>query len=120
MMKDIRLLAIILSTIPTVWLTSFLFSLLIGTVKFGHIPTYGADHDLHNIVLNSLNVIRLTSGFIGFIVVPAWLLLTIHLIINKVKFSKVELLYHLTALFSLTMFVIFKFVWTSQFLWVND
>lgn len=122
-MKDVQSFARISSVIPTISLTSFLISLLIGILSFGHIPVYGADPDPYSInsnILDFLKVINLFSGLIGFMAVPAWLFLTAHLLINRIKFTQKDLFFHLSAIFSLLFILLFKFVWTSQFYWFFD
>jgi len=119
-MGKIRLFAKIASLISPAWFTSFLISLLIGTLKYGHIPKYGVDGDLHGLITEVFTFIQLVTGFIGFAAVPAWFLLLTHLLINKITFTKREKLLHLVSIVSLIFFFLFKFLWTPQFLWVND
>ena len=122
-MKDVRLFANIASTIPIFWLTSFLISLLVGTLYVGHIPIYGVDRDPYSInsfIFNTFYFINFVITIIGFIAVPAYVLLTAHLLINKIKFTKKELAIHIISLFSLIVLLFFRFLWSSQLDCVYD
>ena len=119
-LKDIRSFAKISSLIPTIWFVSFSLILLIGVLRLGHLPIYSIDKNIDNTFIDILNIISSITFIISFIAVPAWVLLTMHLLINKVRFTKQEIIYHSLAICSIIFFLLFKFVWISQFLWVND
>ena len=122
-MNDIKLYARLSSAFPIIWLVTFFITLLIGTFSFGHIPIYGVDpdpHSLDSLMINSLQIINLISICICFLAVPGWLLLYTHLLINKVKLTRLDIILLVSVLLSLIFFLLFNLVWTSQFLWHND
>ena len=119
-LKDIRSFAKISSFIPTIWFVSFSLILLTGVLRLGHLPIYFIDKNIDNTFIGILNIISSLAFIISFIAVPAWILLIIHLLINKVRFTKLEIIFHSLTICSIILFLLFKFVWISQFLWVND
>lgn len=119
-MKDIRFFTKITALIPAVWAISFLLCIIWGTLHFGHVPVYGHDKLLHGLLFKIIKLISQLSMFIGVFAVPAWALLMIHAIINKIRFSASERFCHLFALGAIVLFFIFKLVLTEQFFWVVD
>jgi len=122
-MKEDRLFARISAIIPITWLFTFLVTLSIGAFQFGHFPVYGKDPDpssFNSVLLDVIHFVNLLSFFISFFALPAWIVLTIHLLINKAKFRKTDMVLHISALISLLFFFVLKYVWTTQFLWHND
>lgn len=111
------------SIILTVWLITFLLGLLIGAFYLGHIPVYGNDGDpssLNLLFLDAIKWMNLFSFFFSFFAFFAWPLLTIHLLINKAPFARTDKALQASALLSIVIFFLFKYLWTDQFLWFND
>ena len=121
--KDVRLFARIASIFPIISSITFLLSLLVAVLYFGHAPAYGVDNDIHginSIPLNILYFINFLSFAVSFITVIAWSLLLMHLFINKIKMSRQELLFHFFSAFSIFVFLISKFGFTTQYEWFYD
>ena len=120
---DIRLFASITSMFPTICLTSFLLSLMIGTIYLGHVPIAHLDGDLYSINLKALTFLYFLNLIItafSFIAVPSWILLITQIWFEKIKITKKEVVFHLIAAFSCMLFLFFKYELTYQFEWFYD
>ena len=121
--EEARLFSKLTSITLMTWAITFILSLSIGTFYIGHIPVYGIDPDPHSLdsfLPDAIQGINLFSFFFSFVAFFAWPLLTIHLLLNKASFSRTEKLLQLSALLSILIFFMFRFIYTDQFAWHFD
>ena len=122
-MKDDQFFARVLSIVPIVWLFSFLLALSIGTMYLGHLPFYGLDQDpysISSIVLTTTTYIVTFCELLGYFIVPVWIFFLIQVLLAKLSLTKRDILIYVIGILGLFMFLLFRFVWTSQFDWVYD
>ncbi len=117
---DNKNIATICSIFPIASFLIFGLILTLGTFHLGHIPNYGQDPDPTNLKIDWLNYFLFIPIFLGLFGTPTWIMLTISLVVNKVKFSKKEIGLYLVSLASLLLLFLFKFQWPNQFMWVFD
>jgi hypothetical protein len=94
--------------------------LVFAILKFGRLPVYGLDPDPYSLSIDWLNFIGLIGILASFFTIPATILLSIHLIINKVKFERSDIIAIIISLSSIGMFFISKHFMSEQFLWIMD
>jgi hypothetical protein len=119
-MKSLKIIHTALGIIPFLWFISFLFILMIGTIKLGYIPEYGDQIDPYALNLHSLSFIHFWLFILSFFAFFLWLTGTV---VIMIFFRKKDSLNNLsTALFitGTAGFFIFKYGLTDYFAWVFD
>jgi len=81
---------------------------------------YGLDPDPYSLSIDWLNLIGLISAIVSFITIPATVLMTIHLTINKVELRRSDIIAIVISLSSVVAFFYFKYYMTDTFLWIMD
>ena len=118
--NESKLVVKVISIGLTVWLTSFVLILTFAFFELGHIPINGIDYPLDSIIFETLRWVILIATIFGFIFTPFWFLILFNIFINNIKLNHGELILHFIGLFAVGLFFLFKFIWSSQFLWVYD
>ena len=102
-MNDIRQINKILGFIPLIPIIPALIILLTGLTIVNRMP----EPDLASYIFDTLNVISVGGLILCFLSIPTWVMLTLHLLINRVKFTKMEIVSLLTSVFCIVVLLVF-------------
>ena len=119
-MDEVRDLNRFLGFIPLAPILTMICIGLVGIIKFKSIPAYGEYPDPHTLGLMWLHAIAAIPFFISFFTIPASILLTIHLLLNKSPFRQSDKLSLMSLFFSVTVFFLLKYQSPDFFLWIMD
>ncbi|MGZ5242569.1 MAG: hypothetical protein ACXWEY_01160 [Bacteroidia bacterium] len=117
---DLKIVLRIFAIIPFIWIGSELLMILIGTIAVGHIPKYGVDPDPSSLNLIILNLSLMFGLMLNICVLPFWVLILLHLIINRVQFSRNEYFSFLSMVLGITVFLIHRVYHPKIMDWVTD
>ena len=119
-MESIKSINRYICYIPFVWVVSFFTILLFGILTLAKIPVYGIDQDPYSLSLDWLSTIGTIASLFSYFTIPTNVFLTIHLLVNKANFTRIDKIALLVLGCSILCFFLLKYVFTNVFNWVLD
>jgi|GEM_PF-4294902 len=122
-MKDIQFFARLSAVVPITFTGSFLLAISTGILIAGHRPQPYIDPDpdaMNSILLYFFLTVHFVCLFISLFAIPGWILLLLHLFINRVAFNKKDVRVHLIAIMCVCIYLTFFIVWRSPLEWLYD
>ncbi len=113
----------ILGYIPVTVFIHNMLMLLIAVFNFKHLPVYGIDPNpgsFNNPVIDSLSALGVITLFASYICIPLVFLISVHLLINKVRFTPNNLLSLSITIFVILWHFFFRSYMNPAFEWVMD
>ncbi|RYD80580.1 MAG: hypothetical protein EOP53_07840 [Sphingobacteriales bacterium] len=117
---DLRLVLRIFGILPLIWIGAELLEVAIGTMLIGHFPKYGSDPDPSSLNLSIFLLITGIGFFLNVCIFPIWLLILIHLLINKFLFTKRDYFLIFSMLFGLAYFFVLRIYHPKIMDWISD
>jgi hypothetical protein len=99
------------------------YFLLPGIVKYGRFPVYGKDPDASTLNKSYdafFGIVGIIGGALSIIIIQFALLMTLYIIIRRVRISRIELLSLCSSFFILVWHIYFRFCLPASFAWVMD
>jgi hypothetical protein len=118
--NDLKIVLRIFGFLPIIWVGAELLEVAIGTILIGHIPSYGADPDPSSLYLDIFLIISGLGFILNVCTFPFWLLILLHLIINRIPFTKKEYLTILSMLLGIFYFLMLRLYHPKIMDWVSD
>lgn len=120
-MKNVRILYLVISSIPIAWLFSLLIILLIGSFYLGYIPKYGNHFDPYSIGLAWIGFFECCLCLFTFFSFLIWPVFTGSILSipneKNIVLNKLSVILYITGLISV---IIFRYSFSEFFLWVED
>mgnify|MGYP003576267669 CR=1 FL=1 len=99
------------------------YFLLPGIIKYGRFPVYGKDPDpssLNESYDTLFGIAGIIGGALSIIIIQFAVLMTLYVIIRRVRVTRVELFSLGCSFFVLVWHIYFRFCLPAAFLWVMD
>ncbi|MGZ5244998.1 MAG: hypothetical protein ACXWDO_05825 [Bacteroidia bacterium] len=117
---NLRIALKIFSFIPLIAFSGILLMILAGILLLGHVPRYGVDPDPFTLNLDIFGLILICSFTLSIFIIPFWILIFVHLVINRYPFSKSEYFSLISMLLGVLFFVVLKIGQPNILEWVLD
>lgn len=113
----------ILGFVPAALFIQNMLMLLIAVFNFKHLPVYGIDPgpgSFNNPIVDRLSALGVITLFASYICIPLVFLISVHLLINKVRFTPNNLLSLSITIFVILWHFFFRSCMNPAFEWVMD
>ena len=110
----------ILCYIPLIWVISFFSIAFISMIILGKMPSYKTMPSPYDLSIAWIGSLMFNSMMLSFLSVPLNLLLTLFLLLNKVKFTKHDKIGLVIMVLCVATYFICSFFMSGIFEWILD
>lgn len=119
-MKELRNINRALAYIPVISAGSYGIMVLYGFFTFGELPNYRLHTNMETLGLLDLATVGLLAELASFFTLPACVLMTIHLALNRIPFRKSDWISLSLMVLSLAFYLYLIYINPNLFSWLSD